>query len=316
MNILFVQTTITRYMHPLLEKIAELKAKHNSELDLLLNNDDYYKNFTEQFESISKKIKDIEEKNTENFKMLLNSEKVYVKLFDKLEYLDDRIFLNKIIKKIENFEDKTVLIKLLKKIEKISKTNSQKVIKQVEGLDIPDADSISVKTLEILSPIFEELLKSVQKNGKANNDLLKALAEQTVKPLEDSAKLAQSQEKKLAEQSKILDKYNNRLIEQAKIMDNYNAKLTEQANIIVEQSEKIVRLEEHISELEAKFEKISQQNSTDIKNMIEALGAKLNVISEVQAAGRKESNDKVDALTSKLKSFDGNISKIVNYIEE
>ena len=299
-----------------LEKLAELKAKHNSELDLLLNNDDYYKDFTDQFEVIIKKIKEIEEKNSENFKMLLNSEKVYVKLFDKLEYLDDRMFLNKIIKKIENFEDKTVLIKLLKKIEKISKTNSQKVMKQVEGLEIPDSDSISVKTLEMLSPIFEELLKSVQKHGKTNNDMLKGLSEDTVKRIDEIVKLAQTQEKKIADQSKILDKYNARLIEQAKIMDNYNAKLTEQSNIIIEQKEKIMGLEDKISELEDKFENISRNNSTDIKNMIEALGARLNVMAEVQAAGRKESNDKVDALTSKLKSFDGNITKIVNYIEE
>ena len=124
------------HYNDILVKLAELKSKHNSQLDLLLNNDDYYKNFTEQFKNISSQLQEVENKNSENYKMLLNSEKIFIKVFDRLEYLDDKTYLTKIIKKIENFEDKTVLVKLLQKIEKINKTHAQKVIKQIDNLPL------------------------------------------------------------------------------------------------------------------------------------------------------------------------------------
>ncbi len=311
------------YHNEILVKLAELKAKHNSQLDLLLNNDDYYKNFTEQFEKIINKIHEIETKNSENYKMLLNSEKIFIKLFDRLEYLDDKTYLTKIIKKIENFEDKTVLIKLLQKIEKISKTNSQKVIKQIENL--PDADTVSVKTLEILSPIFEELLKSIQKQGKTNNDAIKGIAAKTDAQL----KLAQGQEKKQLEQTDILEKYNSRLIEQAKIMDNLNAKLVEQNKIAEE-------FEGKLSEQSNLFDKFDTKLSIQSKTVLELkeeytkkIDEQTNIINEQSAKITKlekqiseleDSNSNLekllDKINTKLSHFDSNITKLVNYIEE
>ena len=265
----------------ILAKLAELKSKHNSVLDLLLSNDDYYKNFTEQFTNVINKLQEVEDKNSDNYKMLLNSEKVFIKIFDRLEYLDDKTYLTKIIKKIENFEDKTVLIKLLKKIEKINKTHSQKVIKQIQ--DMPDADTISVKTLEILSPIFEELLKTVQKQDKNTSD--------------------------------ILEKYNTRLIEQAKIMDNLNAKLNEQNNIAQDFESKLSEQNKLFDKFDNKLS-VQNKSALELKEIYAQKLAEQNEIIIAQNERIAKLENILDSINSKINRFDENISKLVNYIEE
>lgn len=336
--------TTTQDINSLKEKFEELNSDISSisirTNKLILSADDANKEFKTYLDSFKNTIHDLDvqraefnpelkfamlgEKINELFKLMQNSLEASKNLNNAFVYLAEWIDATGSVLNNMSLDISQINVKASNKNEEEINTLKAEITEVTDRISHLEniADSINNTSLDI-SQLNKD---SSNKNEEAFNALKTEIAEaiDRISQLEDVTAAIKTDD--ISEIKSLLtgimvqlntsltpdiDSLNERI---DKLSEENNGKLTELETLMNEkinqQSKRIVALEEKIDNLVSKFDKLidamaDEHNNYEIKDILNYIASQTAAANEAIASGNE-----------KLASFDGNINKLVSYIEE